>query len=69
MLKIKVPLSVPRAKKSEYEKNYCLLTKDTGRLLLIAGDQKVEHLNDDFFGTGISPEDASPKHLFEIAAA
>jgi fructose-bisphosphate aldolase/6-deoxy-5-ketofructose 1-phosphate synthase len=38
-------------------------------LLLFAGDQKVEHLNDDFVGTGITKEDASPEHLFQIASA
>jgi DhnA family fructose-bisphosphate aldolase class Ia len=69
MLKIKVPLSVPRSKKSEYEKNYRELTAGSGQLLLIAGDQKVEHLNDDFVGAGIDAADASPRHLFEIAAA
>lgn len=69
MLKLIVPLSVPREKRREYEKNYRKLTNNSGRLLLIAGDQKVEHLNADFFGRGISPEDASPEHLFKIAAA
>ena len=68
MLKIKTPLSVPKNKKKEYEQNYLNLTNKTGNLLLIAGDQKVEHLNADFFGPGISLEDASPKHLFDIAA-
>lgn len=69
MLKIKSPLSVPKAKKKEYEQNYKSLTNNSGRMLLIAGDQKVEHLNSDFFGPGISQEDASPKHLFDIAQA
>lgn len=68
MLEIKIPLSVPTSKKSEYKRNYSLATAKTGRLLLIAGDQKIEHLNDDFFGSGISPEDASPEHLFKIAS-
>jgi len=68
MPEIKIPLSVPSSKKSEYKRNYNLATGGTGKLLLIAGDQKVEHLNDDFFGTGISKEDASPEHLFKIAA-
>ena len=68
MLEIKIPLSVPSSKKSEYKRNYKLATNGTGHLLLIAGDQKVEHLNDDFFGAGISKEDASPEHLFKIAA-
>ncbi|NLZ74392.1 aldolase [Candidatus Falkowbacteria bacterium] len=68
MAEIKIPLSVPDSKKSEYKKNYNQATANTGNLLLIAGDQKVEHLNDDFFGRGIAPEDASPEHLFKIAA-
>lgn len=68
MPEIKIPLSVPASKKTEYKNNYKLATAGTGRLLLIAGDQKVEHLNDDFYGRGITPEDASPEHLFKIAA-
>ena len=36
--------------------------------MLFAGDQKAEHLNDDFFGPGIDPEDNDPEHLFQIAA-
>ena len=35
--------------------------------MLFAGDQKIEHLNDDFAGEGIHPEDADPEHLFRIA--
>ncbi len=69
MLKIKIPASVPKAKYSEYRRNYKILTNNTGRLLLIAGDQKVEHLNDDFYGKDINSEDKSPEHLFQIAAA
>ncbi len=68
MSKIKIPLSVPKDKRKEYKLNYNLATAYTGRLLLIAGDQKIEHLNDDFYGRGISPDDASPEHLFKIAA-
>lgn len=63
-----IPLDVPAAKRSVYFKNLQLLTKRTGRLFLFAGDQRVEHLNDDFFGEDISPDDASPEHLFQIAA-
>lgn len=36
--------------------------------MLFAGDQKVEHLNDDFCGPGIDSADSSPEHLFEIAS-
>lgn len=68
MLEIKIPLSVPNRKKSTYRQNYSLLTNNSGRLLLIAGDQKLEHLNDDFFGPEISPEDNDPEHLFKIVS-
>jgi len=69
MTSLKIPASVPSASRSAYRQNYAQLTNNSGRLLLIAGDQKVEHLNDDFVGAGISLEDASPEHLFKIAAA
>jgi len=36
--------------------------------MLFAGDQKVEHLNDDFFGEGIHEDDSDPEHLFRIAS-
>ncbi len=63
-----VPADVPADKKEEYIKNYLELTKNTGRLMLFAGDQKIEHLNNDFYGEGISKDDASPDHLFKIAS-
>jgi fructose-bisphosphate aldolase/6-deoxy-5-ketofructose 1-phosphate synthase len=69
MNEIKIPLSVPSAKRAEYLKNFKAATASSGSLLLFAGDQKVEHLNDDFFGSNICPEDASPEHLFQIASA
>jgi len=69
MINTNIPLSVPGNKKNAYRQNYWRLTNGSGRLLLIAGDQKVEHLNDDFFGSGITPEDNHPEHLFKIAAA
>ncbi len=63
-----IPMDVPRDMRDEYEKNYLTLTHDSGNLMLFAGDQKVEHLNDDFFGKDIAPEDADPEHLFRIAS-
>lgn len=65
---LKTPLSVPAAQKSRYRKNYDLATNGSGRMLLFAGDQKVEHLNDDFYGPKIAAADATPEHLFKIAA-
>jgi len=69
MTELKIPLSVPAANRNTYRKNYEQLTNRSGRLLLIAGDQKIEHLNDDFYGAGIDLGDKSPEHLFKIAAA
>ncbi len=62
-----VPLDVPKGAQEDYIKNYLEITCKTGRLMLFAGDQKVEHLNDDFYGEGIHLDDSSPEHLFQIA--
>lgn len=69
MSKVKIPLTVPVSKQREYLKNLSTATIGSNSLLLFAGDQKVEHLNKDFVGQGITPENASPEHLFQIAAA
>ncbi len=63
-----VPLDVPKSERQSYVRNYLKITKNSGRLMLFAGDQKVEHLNDDFYGSKISPEDSDPEHLFRIAS-
>lgn len=63
-----VPLDVPKNKRKEYVENYLKITRNSGRLMLFAGDQKVEHLNKDFYGEGIDPEDGDPEHLFRIAS-
>ena len=65
---ISVPLDVPGQNRHRYLENYGKITKGSGRMMLFAGDQKAEHLNDDFFGPGIDPEDNDPEHLFQIAA-
>jgi class I fructose-bisphosphate aldolase len=36
--------------------------------MLFACDQKIEHLNDDFFGKDISADDMEPEHLFRIGS-
>ncbi len=69
MPKIYAPLSVPKGKIKTYEKNYQTATHGSGHLFLFAGDQKVEHLNKDFFGPDISQQDNDPEHLFKIAAS
>jgi len=63
-----IPADVPKGAHNEYVKNYLEMTKHTGHLMLFAGDQKVEHLNDDFYGEGISADDADPEHLLKIAS-
>lgn len=62
-----VPADVPPGRRWDYQESYLKITRGSGRLMLFAGDQKVEHLNRDFSGPGISPEDGDPKHLFRIA--
>lgn len=42
--------------------------KNKKRFFLFAGDQKIEHLNRDFFGEGIPDECKDPEHLFKIAS-
>lgn len=62
-----VPLDVPQNERARYIENYKMITGGSGRLMLFAGDQKMEHLNDDFFGDDIHPDDNDPEHLFRIA--
>ena len=64
---IRIPLDVPPGERERYRENYRRITHNTGKLMLFAGDQKIEHLNDDFAGEGIHPDDADPEHLFRIA--
>lgn len=65
-MKIHIPADVPKNKISVYKKNFSQATMNTGRLFLFAGDQKIEHLNDDFSQKlGFGNED--PEHLFKIA--
>ncbi|MCJ7496992.1 MAG: aldolase, partial [candidate division Zixibacteria bacterium] len=63
-----VPLDVPKVVREKYLENYLSITKESGRLMLFAGDQKVEHLNDDFYGGGSHIDDNEPEHLFRIAS-
>ncbi len=68
MLKKYIPADVPNEKKEEFYENFLKTTGGSGRLMLFAGDQKVEHLNNDFYGKGIPLEDNDPEHMFRIAA-
>jgi len=62
-----IPLDVSKTIRENYVRNYLTITHGSGRLMLFAGDQKVEHLNNDFFGEDIHPDDSDPEHLFKIA--
>ena len=66
--KTNIPADVPNGMLNEYLSNYDEITLGSGRLMLFAGDQKIEHLNDDFYGEGIAADDADPEHLFKIAS-
>lgn len=66
---IYIPADVPSGSINEYLNNFDDITKGSGRLMLFAGDQKIEHLNKDFFGEGISPDDNTPEHIFKVADA
>jgi len=65
---VRIPADVPAEARQTYVDNFMKATRGTGRLMLFACDQKVEHMNDDFFGEGISPQDADPEHLFKIGS-
>lgn len=68
MKDIIIPLDVPKKIRKKYSKNFMDSTLNSGRLMLFAGDQKIEHLNSDFYGEGIHPDDSDPEHLFKIAS-
>jgi fructose-bisphosphate aldolase/6-deoxy-5-ketofructose 1-phosphate synthase len=65
---IHIPFDVPAKSRTAYLENFSMMTRGTGRLMLFAGDQKVEHLNDDFSGPAIHSDDGDPEHLFRIAS-
>ena len=65
---VKVPADVSADARETYIDNYMAATRGTGRLMLFACDQKVEHLNGDFYGEGIDLADLDPEHLFKIAS-
>lgn len=63
---VRIPKDVPESSRDTYVSNFLKATRETGRLMLFACDQKIEHLNKDFYGEGIDEADAAPEHLFEI---
>ncbi len=65
---VRVPADVLGEMRETYVDNYLAATRGTGRLMLFACDQKVEHMNDDFHGEGIAAQDSEPEHLFRIGS-
>ncbi|MFA5643956.1 MAG: aldolase [Patescibacteria group bacterium] len=63
---INVPLAVPKKYYKTYKKNFKKATHNTGNLFLFAGDQKIEHLNEDF-AVKSKNNNSDPEHLFQIA--
>jgi DhnA family fructose-bisphosphate aldolase class Ia len=66
---IAIPADVPPSQHDTFRHHYNAITRSTGKLMLFACDQKIEHLNRDFYGSGIDPDDNNPEHLFKIASS
>src|SRR5260221_7046821 len=65
---ILIPGDVPNNVIQTFQDNYNAITRETGRLMLFACDQKIEHMNTDFYGDGIDTSALNPEHIFRIAA-
>ncbi len=65
---VRIPVDVMPESKDTYVDNFMAATQGTGRLMLFACDQKIEHLNSDFYGEGIDIADSNPEHLFQIGS-
>lgn len=65
---VRVPVDVMPEARETYIDNYLKATRNTGRLMLFACDQKIEHMNKDFYGEGIDIADLDPEHLFKIGS-
>jgi len=63
-----IPLTVPEIMHETFSANLNKATQNSGKLFLFAADQKMEHLNSDFYGHNIPKECSSPEHLFQIAS-
>lgn len=66
--KPEIPADVPATAEKDYIVNYATITRNTGKLFLFACDQKIEHLNTDFYGENISQDALDPEHMFRIAS-
>ncbi len=63
-----IPSTIPASVQETYTKNIATITKNTNKLMLFAADQKMEHLNEDFYGKNIAADATDPEHLFRIAS-
>lgn len=63
-----IPADIPSSAHKDYIINYATITRNTGKLFLFACDQKIEHLNADFYGEHIAPDALDPEHIFRIGA-
>ncbi|HIF91279.1 MAG TPA: aldolase [Candidatus Poseidoniales archaeon] len=71
MSKNNVPADVPNELQDVFVKNMDSATAGTGRMNLFACDQKIEHLNDDFYdgGNNIPLSSNDPEHFFKVGQA
>jgi fructose-bisphosphate aldolase/6-deoxy-5-ketofructose 1-phosphate synthase len=67
-LNVNTPLDVPQSQANMFEENYKSITTPNGKLFIFVGDQKIEHLNDDFCGNDIPTQNSEPENLFKIAS-
>lgn len=63
-----IPADVPTSMHQQFMDNYKTITKNKNRLMLFSVDQKMEHLNRDFYGPFISPESNNPENFLKIAS-
>jgi DhnA family fructose-bisphosphate aldolase class Ia len=63
-----IPADVPQKKHALFRKNYAFITRKKKPILLLAADQKIEHLNNDFVGDNVDEAAAHPEHIFAIAS-
>lgn len=63
-----IPADVPEYNHQTFVDNVSVVTRGMNRLFMFAADQKIEHLNNDFYGAGIHPDAHDPEHIFRIAS-
>jgi len=65
-----IPATVSREYEQKYVENYNIVTKQTHKLFMFSADQKIEHLNKDFYDPKkLDPSINDPEHIFKIAQA